>query len=458
MCRVRFGPTGMHFYDLGTEAPQPRIPGARQPSNVALPSTVNKVRPDATPSQLDRGKPQQGNEGASVFGPPGEIVRSDVRWKMNEAPLPGEAGRHSPAAKQVNEQISTRATQWESMRRPSPDSPSYSVSISSSSSSGSPPSSVSSLDNDFYHNSLEKFPYQRLSASAAISDKPQKRSVQPYKHKHHRSTGLKSCLKPNTAPNAKKVRFAMPKQERLLPYDDLSDGSSHSSYESNTDPPLPESAVRPPGFHARCTSKARKEACHVANAATFLESEDGSCMDISEVPAGRTVQRAARPSYKGYQRDADHVGADIDLGYHGRRSEKAVEETHQWDLESIAESNVDDGKGLSTFHGKSIHLRSDGSWDARLRSGELIPEPIFVLRTDSVAYRRKKTSQSLRSRSGRESSVDDTKDQVRESKHSPLGLSYMTKSNRERLKAHRPPTVEDDTVIDVKTGVRFRDV
>jgi hypothetical protein len=447
----------MHFYDLGEEPPRPRI-GNRRLATAPLPSTVEKIEPSPDDEQ-----PKEGEKFADV--PPKEKIQLEKGGgKQGSSASSGSSsssdeGRHHPSAKRVNENRSTRVNKRESDSSSSSESSSYSISSSSSSSCGSPPSSVSSFDDHCYRKPIKRFPYRRAAVSAVSSKKPKRQSTQLNNSKNHKSSTLKSCLKPSKPPPAKKVRFVMGVQERFIPSDDASDGSSHSSYDSYTDLPTP---IEPPNASSRYSRaasarKAHKHAARFAKVADILGSEDGSCMDVSELPVRRTAPKSAHPSRKDRQPAAIQSNANAKPKAHAKRSGKTAEDYFPWDLESVAESNVDDGKGPSTAYQKPVYLRSNRPWTAKLRSGEPIPEPIFILRTDPVTYRKEETRPSGKLRTSQESS-DDLRDQYHGRKPSPPRSSRTTAVRKTKSTGYEPPTAEDDTEIDVRTAVRFRDV
>lgn len=430
--------------------------GYRKPAKAALPPVLKKAEAGVVMEDVVE---KLNVDETAEDAPTKEKARLGKEEKKRKSSNSSESssssseGRRHSLAKRVNETPSIRGNKRDVHSSSSSESSSDSVSLStSSSSSDSPPSSISSLDEDQLREAFERFSKQRAS-----SKQSKNKSTHLYNNINNKPSALKSCLKPIKPPPAKKVRFVMPVQEELIPSDDSSDGSSHSSYDSYTDPP-PEPS-NPTSHYSRAISarKARKSAARMARVVEFLGSEDGSCMDISEVPIKRNAPNLARAFEKDPAPAASHSKANAKSKAHAKRSKKTAEGYSSWDLESVAESNVDDGKGVPQLYQKPVYFRSNKPWTARLRSGEPIPEPIFILRTDPVTYRKEKSRPSVVLRPSQESS-DDLRDQYHGRKSSSPGPSRTKSSKKTRSSGYQPPTVEGDSENDVKTGVRFREV
>ncbi|CAD6593601.1 MAG: hypothetical protein ASARMPREDX12_007346 [Alectoria sarmentosa] len=203
------------------------------------------------------------------------------------------------------------------------------------------------------------------------------------------------------APPAKRVRFAMDVQERIIPSDDASESSSsHSSNDSYTDPPPPTEpydafagyyrtacAARSHGMNRRIAGSRMRfpaeEEIDTDGADGFLDSEDGSEVDVQGLSVKGIPRRTVRAAGNGQTSDQRH---------HQINSTPPARSTHSGGVRDQSrvmsgglESNVDGGLHLENSHANqkqpvSPPLSGGHLHYPKLRSGKNLPEPIFVVR------------------------------------------------------------------------------
>ena len=173
-----------------------------------------------------------------------------------------------------------------------------------------------------------------------------------------------------TVPPAKQVRFSDMIEERIIKSDLSSDSSSNSSYDSYTDPlPVNEDAVVALPSAAQSQGPMLDDSC---GRSIVPSSSTGSGIDVRNTwTASHTPkrQRSATPGSSESQSPASLSWGSSDL-----------------------ESNIDlDGQECegSRFHRQralSPFTSSNPGRDRRTRFGEVLPEPIFVIRSKTHNY------------------------------------------------------------------------
>ena len=279
----------------------------------------------------------------------------------------------------------------------SPSSPSSSSSNSSSSASSSAsslPSSVSSEEDfpartDRTEASRSRNSSFALVANPAKSNKDRKQNPDNSNTRHGRRVARdapeKTSAKKVNQPNlAKKVRFAMDVKERILPSDEAADDSSdtynsHSSCDSYIDMPSSTSS------HDVISNYLRPKCIW----------DDKERQDILEL-RGTSNRPSKSTSLKDWPESDDDGGVDAgeplgrpDLGKYRSSSSQQKrsilkQKRQPYDLD-LSVSKIERGREDDKIHDPPISILSSGRrQDRRLSSGKKIPEPIFMMRGDSV--------------------------------------------------------------------------
>ena len=378
MCRVKFGLTGVYFDSLEPTRPREEL---FQPLIVAIPPVAQNKKGVIVPKKIE----SEANEESEA-----KVVKTTGISKNDEDTIiinPSDSSSSSTSTSR-NNHGRRLAGNTNTNYAPVGSKRVRSFSVSSSS---SPPSS----DEDQVHLSPNTKP--SLQAAKPVSLHTTRKSKNK-PSKRHTSTPLRRLTK---GPPAKRVRFAMDVQENIITNHDASDtSSSHSSDDSYTDPPLPTEPYdafagyyRTPGASGSHRMKGRvggsrmrflaEEDMNTDGADGFLGSEDGSEVDVQGLPVkGRppTAVRAAGKSRSLNQRH--HPDSSTPLA-RSRHSGRAMEESRI--MAGGLERNVDGGlhsEQSQASQKQSVSpLRSSGQLRfPRLRSGKILPEPIFVVR------------------------------------------------------------------------------
>ena len=275
---------------------------------------------------------------------------------------------------------------------------------------------------------------------------------------------------------AKRVRFAMDVQESNVRTDEA-DGpfSSHSSDDSYTDPPLPakpydafagyyrrSGASKSRGMNEQNTRWRMRVPARVENGIDdcdgFIDSEDGSEVDVQDIPVkgypARTVQGAA----KGLIPGQPHHRSNSIPHARSKRSDRVIASELEGNVENglQLEESHENQKGIVSSFPQSKQLRYP-----KLRSGKNLPEPIFVVRPRflSDAEEKGKVTDMLRC-SGYSRGI--SKNRHEWTKTLPSHPTPVNALKRSKSSRYHPPTVTDDLKkdgdFDEDLGMRTRDV
>lgn len=375
MCRVKFGLTGVYFDSLDPIRPREEL---FQPLIVAIPPVAQNKQGNTVPKKIDN----EGSE-ANFMKATGISMNDEDNIIIN----PSDSSSSSTSTSRNNHgrrlagNTKTNHASVGSKRGRS----------SSVSSSSSPPSS----DGDQVH--ISPNTKTSLQAAKPVSLHTTRKSNNK-SSKRHISTPVQGLTK---GPPAKKVRFAMDVQENIIPSDYASDtSSSHSSDDSYTDPPSPTEPYdafagyyRASGasgshrIHGRVAgSRIRfpaEEDMNTDGADFFLGSEDGSEVDVQGLPVKARPPTAVRAAGKSQSLDQRHHQDSSAPLARSRHSGRVMEESRV--MAGGLERSVDGGLHLQQSHASQKQsvspLRSSGQLRfPRLRSGKILPEPIFVVR------------------------------------------------------------------------------
>lgn len=384
MCRVRFGLAGIHFDPLEPSRPQNDL---FQPLIATLPVLASKQEIAETRA---KGNESTGNnvDGATTIT---KILKNERQIQTtnnlnsSSPPTSNDEAHHDTAKRD-------QCLDRNRLRN----------SLSSSSSSLPPPSWSPSSDKD----QLRRLTKNTTSQVARDIPKPVGSSAVPRRNGHcSRPHSKRIPIKSTKAPPAKRVRFAMDVQERTIPSDDISDISiSNSSADSYIDPPSP---IEPfdafSGYYripdvsashgARTVSRHSSE--EEIDTRGFLDSEDGSEVDIQGLPVKRIAKGNSPASTKTHEsgpRHAKNTAPPVRAKMSG-----SVPGSRSWGTESEVESHIDPGESgpnKSRLHERPSSLRLHSSKPLpypRLRSSKRPTEPIIFVRPSTLlgprAYR-----------------------------------------------------------------------
>lgn len=461
MCRVRFGLTGIYFDSLEPIRPREE---ASKPLISALPPMVQNqqcnvvskvmdggaIKRDAVSAKESSENDEDGGQmqttkdqtDSSSSSPRDEVVQSWAkRAKINQEPVGSKRARDS--------------------------------SSSSSSSSLSSPS-----DDDQFQNPANS----KISRIISDNSKPVNLTTQKRTYKAPKPETAKCSEGSSKAPPAKRVRFAMDVQERIIPSDDASEtSSSHSSNDSYTDPPPPTEpydafagyyrtacAARSHGMNRRIAGSRMRfpaeEEIDTDGADGFLDSEDGSEVDVQGLPVKGSPRRTVRAAGNGQTSDQRH---------HQNNSTPPARSTHSGRVRDQSrvmsgglESNVDGGLHLENSHANqkqpvSPPLSGGHLHYPKLRSGKNLPEPIFVVRprflSDAKVKGKPADISNCRAHGGAVSKLGHEG-----TKTSPPRPTWVKASKKDKIPKHRRPSVGDglkrDAEFDQDLGLLIRDV
>ena len=417
MCRVRFGLTGIHFDSLEPSRPREEF---LQPLIAAVPSV-------------------RGKQGEVV---PEAIVGGAIR-EENDRLVRNTRKDTSIGSKRVRDLFS-------------------SVSSSSSPASvSSPPSS----DDDRVHQSAN-------SKKIFRGQKPvNSRTTQKG---NEDSTFFR---RPSKAPPTKRVRFAMDVQEEV---DDASNtSSSHSSDDSYTDPPSPigepydafagyyrtPGASRSHGANGRIAGSRMRfspdEEINTDAADGFLDSEDGSEVDVQGLSVKGRPPRTVRAAGKGDQRRRQNASTPL---ARSKRSGRVLDQSRV--MASGLKSNIDGELNLEQSHVSQERpvspLRSGSKLRSpKLPSGKNLPEPIFVLRPRFLSDAKEKGKPANVLNSGG-CNRDISKNPHEGMKALPSRPAQVKYPKKKKTPKYQPPSVGDDlrsdAEFDADLGLLIRDV
>ena len=451
MCRVRFSLTGIYFDSL--EPSRPRE-GFFQPLIVSIPPVLHNKHEDAGPEAKTGGGIQE-----KVIVPT-EIPNDnqDCTTKNVSDSLTSssrdEGYRSKKKVNTIHASVGIKRVR-------------NSVSSSSSSPSTSSVSPPPSSDDDPIHglaNSEKKLGAPNRSKLIDL------RKIQKDHHnstKRHTSTSQEG---PTKAPPPKRVRFAMDEHERITPSHGVgSTPSSHSSDESYTDPPSPTQPRDPYRGYYRTpaasnlydtngqgaewgTQVAAGVASEMDSYDDFLDSEDGSEVDIQALPVKRPPQGTMHADVGGLKSNQRHHQSNTAPTAWSKQFRRVIDQSCV--VAQNDDGNVDNGLYLQESHANQREsvLRPRSHELLRypqLRSGKDLPEPIFVVkpRFPSNAKGKGKPAGIL---SGGRYSRDISKNRQEGTKGPPSGLTVAKGPNKHRNPKYRPPSVTDDPKGDVE--------
>ena len=456
MCRIRFGLTGIYLDTLEPSRPREE---SFQPLIATFPPVAQSKQGDAVLEAIDGGAIKEKivtATGSSKNDEDSINIPSDSSSSSRDE----EGCRLAKDAKKNHACVESKRVR-DSSSSSSSLSPSSALSLSSSASS--PPSS----DENRVHKSAKS----KRSHQASKPPKPVKSQTTPKSNnnpsKRHASTTPRGLTK---APPAKRVRFAMDVQERIIPSDDANDtSSSRSSDDSYTDPPSPTEPFdafagyyRTPGasrFHRMneriAGSRMRfpaEEEINTDGVDALLDSEDGREVDIQGLPVKGRPPRTVRVAGKDQTSDQQL--------YSGRVMDRSRV------VAGGLPSNVDGGLHLEQSHASQSQpvspLRSGGQLRyPKLRSGKNLPEPIFVVRPRflSDAEENGKPAVTLSS-SGYSRGI--SKNVYEGTKTSTPRPTRVTAPKKSKNPKYWPPSISDDLKRDAKfdkdLGLLIRDV
>lgn len=470
MCRVRFGLTGIYLDALEPSRPREEF---FQPLVAAIPPVAQNKQGNIVLEAIDEGPIERKVVNVTELA-------TNVGTGAVESPIDSSKSRDDQGCRSAKKAKTKHALVGSKRVRETSSSPSSSPSLASVSSS-SPSSSLSagassqsfSEEDRFSTNSGVNFHASELP-NPGKSLTTQKFNNTPSKRHSSKLQGG-----PIKAPSAKRVRFAMNVQEKIIPSNDRSDtSSSHSSDDSYTDPPSPTEPYdafagyhrtpRAPRSHRMngrvAESKIRLPAAEESETDEFLDSEDGSEIDVQNLLVKRCLPKTARGAGKGQnsdQRPNQSISTPL------ARSEPSGRVMNQSRVMADGlESNVDGGLSLEQPHmsrQKPVsHLQSGGQLRyPKLRSGKDLPEPIFVARPKFLSDAKGKGKFADRSTSsGHGQSFPKCRRYG--TKTPPLPPTRFKASTKMQTPKYHPPSVSDDlkrdAEFDESLGILIRDV
>ena len=371
MCRVRFGLTGIYFDSLEPNRPRDEF---FQPMIAAIPPAVQNNQGLVVPEAIDCGAAikEKASTATEISKKDGEGTTGGSSSSIDEGDYllakKAKTNRASVGNKRVRDSSSSSSTSSSSASAPPTSSDEGQVHRSANSENGpaKPPKPVNSR------------------TTQKCTDKSAKR---------HPSTASGKLTK---AHPAKRVRFAMNVLEKHIPSDDASDVSgSHSSDDSYIDPPSPTEPYDAFAGYYRTAGASRshrmkgkivglKEELSTDGADGFLDSEDGSEVDVQGLPVRGPLARSVRATGKDRFSD-QRQGQNTSTPPLARSKHSGSVMDQSRAMASGLESNVDRGLRPELPQASQNRpvspLRSGGQLRyPKLRSGKTLPEPIFVVR------------------------------------------------------------------------------
>ena len=459
MCRVKFGLTGVYFDSLQPSRPREEF---FQPLIVAIPPVAQNKQGDIVPNKIDSKESEAKAVKATGISKNGEdniiINPSDSSSSSSSTSKDRHASRLGKSSKQIYASVGSKRVR--------------SSSVSSSSSASSPPSS----HEDQFH--ISPNTDTSLQAAKPVSSHTT-RKCNNKSSQRHTSTPLRGLTK---GPPAKRVRFAMDVQENIVPNHDASDTtSSHSSDDSYIDPPSPTEPYdafagyyRAPGASGSHRINGRvggsrmrflaEEDMNTDGADGFLGSEDGSEVDVQGLAVKGRPPTAVRAAGKGQSLGQRHHKNSSTPLARSRNLGRVLEESQV--MAGGLESNVDGGLKLEQSHAsrkQSVSpLRSSGQLHyPRLRSGKILPEPIFVVRPRFLSDAKDKGKPAhISSSSGY--GKGNSQDRHEGTKTLPPRPARVKASKKNKTPKYQFPSVsedlKEDAEFDKDLGLLVRDV
>ena len=471
MCRVRFGLTGIYFDSLEPSRAREEV---CQPLISALPPMVQNKQCDVLSKVIVDGAIKtdvvsaKGKSEDNKVGGQRQSIK-DQSDSSSSSPIDEEGHSWAKNAKKNQASVGSKRAR--------------DLSSSSSSSVASSSSSSSSNDEGQSHESANS----EISRLASKDSKRVNSPTQKQPDKISLPGTHKASKKSSKAPPAKRVRFAMDVQERIVPSDDASDtSSSHSSDDSYTDPPSPTEPYdafagyfRTPGASRSHRMDGRIAGSRMRllpvegdvntdGADDFLDSEDGSEVDVQGLPVKGRPLRTVRAAATGQTLDQRHHQNNSTPLARSKHSVRAIDQSRV--MGGGLGGNVDSGlhpeKSQASQKGPMLPLRSGGPLRyPKLHSGKNLPEPIFVVRPRFMSDAKEE---------GKPADVLNSREHSRGfSKKRPAGVPAGTKVTKippprsiqvKKIKnpKYRPPSVSDDSKRDAEfdedLGMLIRDV
>ena len=450
MCRVRFGLTGIYLDSLEPSRPREEF---FQPLIVSVPPVLHNKHGDAGPEAMNGGEIQ---EKVIVTT---EIPNDNQDCTTKNLSYSSSSSRDD-GCRFTKKVKTTHASVGSKRIRNSVSSSSSPVSTSSVS---PPPSS----DEDWIHDlkTNKRAPQRSKLIDLRKTPKGCRNLSKSY-------TSL-SPEGPTKAPPPKRVRFAMDKHKCITPNLGVgSTSSSDSSDDSYTDPPSPIEPCDPfRGYYRTPTASnlydtngqgAKWGTQVAAGVATgmnefddFLDSEDGSEVDVQALPVKRCPQRTMRADVGGPKSNQWHHQSKTAPTARSKQSGRVIEQPCV--VAQNDESNFDNGLHFEESHAnrRESVLRPQSHEQLRypkLRSGKDLPEPIFVVRPRvlSTAKGKGKPAGII---DGVRYSGDISKNRQEGTKGPPAGLTVAKAPNKHKSPKYRPPSVTDDLKRDVNSDV-----
>ena len=452
MCRVRFSLTGIYFDSLEPSRPREEF---FQPLIVSVPPVLHNKHGDAGPEAMSGAGIQE-----KVIVPTN--IPNDRRTTKNVSDSSTSSSRDEGYRSKRKVNTIHASVGSKRVRK--------SVSSSSSSASTSSVSPPQSVDDDPIHDLANSKTNLGAPHRSKLIDLRQTQKDYHNSTKRHTSTSQEG---PTKAPPPKRVRFAMDEHESITPSHGVgSTPSSHSSDESYTDPPSPTEPSDPFRGYYRTPAASNlydmngQGAESVTQVAAgvetetdsyddFLDSEDGSEVDIQALPVKRCPPRTMHADVGGPKSNQRHHQSNTARTAWSKQSRRVIDQSCV--VAQNDDGNVDNGLHLQESHAnqrKSV-LRPRSQellCYPQLRSGKDLPEPIFVVKPRFLSNAKGK-GKPAGTISGGRYSRDISKNRQEGTKGPPSGPTVSKGPNKHKTPKYRPPSVTDDLKRDVEFDV-----
>ena len=180
----------------------------------------------------------------------------------------------------------------------------------------------------------------------------------------------------------------------------------------------------------------------------FIDSEDGSDVDVQDIPVKGYSTRPVQGAAKGLTPDQPHHRSNSMPFARSKRSDRVIASELEGNVENglhLAESHENRKRLVSSFP-QSKQLRYP-----KLRSGRNLPEPIFVIRPSFLSDAEEKgTAADMLRCSGYSRGI--SKNGHERTKILPSHPTPVKAFKRNKSSGYHPPSVTDDL------GMRTRDV
>lgn len=453
MCRVRFGLTGIYFDALEPSRPREE---SIQPLIVSVPPVLHNKHGDVGPKAMSGGETQQKVIIATEAPNENQDCTTENACDSSSSSSRDEGCRSTKSSKTIHASVGCKRVR---------NSISSSSSASTSSASPPPPSSDEVPIHDLANRKINLRAPRRLKL-IGLRKPPKTHNNSP---KRHASLSPEGLIK---APPRKRVRFAMDEHESIKPGHGVgSTSSSHSSDDSYTDPPLPTELCDPfRGYYrmqavsnSRDTNgqRAGRWTQVGAEVATdmddygFLDSEDGSEVDVQALPVKRCSQRTMHANVGGPKSNQRHHQSNTAPIAWSKQSTRSTDESRV--VAQVHQRNVDNGLQLNESHANQrepavLPESREQLHYPKLRSGRDLPEPIFVVKPRFSLHAKGKGEPAGIFRGG-EYSRDTSKNRQEGTKGPPSCLGVAKAPNQKRPLKYQPPSITDDLKIDVEFDV-----